>query len=332
MGKMMMMFCVAASVLLAVLPNLLWFLSWIVAKIFRSGVPYAPFGWTALALVLTFWLTMAYGYHIGRWKLDVTEHELVSDELPSSFDGFRIVHISDLHLATFNDRPDKLQRIVDRINSLQPDLICFTGDFVNMGKEEAHPFTDILRGLSARHGVASVLGNHDFLIYGHHFADEAARTAAVDEIVEYQRDVLGWKVLRNQNFLISSEDGTNMWILGVDNKNSSTQGFRTIDRGDLGKAMEGTGGFRILLSHDPSHWRHEVLGHTSIQLTLSGHTHRAQVQIFGWNPSQLMFTESGGLYHEDGQYLYVNAGLGCTVPFRLGADPEITLLTLRSRL
>ena len=136
MGKMMMMFCVAASVLLAVLPNLLWFLSWIVAKIFRSGVPYAPFGWTALALVLTFWLTMAYGYHIGRWKLDVTEHELVSDELPSSFDGFRIVHISDLHLATFNDRPDKLQRVVDRINSLQPDLICFTGDFVNMGKEE----------------------------------------------------------------------------------------------------------------------------------------------------------------------------------------------------
>ena len=134
MGKMMIMFCVAASVLLAVLPNLLWFLSWIVAKIFRSGGPYAPFGWTALALVLTFWLTMAYGYSIGRWKLDVTEHELEFSELPETIDGFKVVHISDLHLATFNDNPDKLRRIVDRINSLDPDLICFTGDFVKMGK------------------------------------------------------------------------------------------------------------------------------------------------------------------------------------------------------
>ena len=325
----MILFCIAATLLLAVLPNVVWLVAWGTGKMFRYSLPYAPFGWAAFVLVMIFWFTMAYGYYLGRWNLKVTEHELVCPELPAAFDGFKVVHISDLHLATFNDSPDKLQRIVDKINSLNPDLICFTGDFVNMGKDEALPFTDILRGLSARHGVASVLGNHDFLIYGHHFSDDSAHSVAVEEVVAYQRDVLGWKVLRNQNFIIPSEDGAGLCVLGVDNKNSSTQGFRTIDRGDLGKAMEGTDGFRILLSHDPSHWRYEVLGQTSIQLTLSGHTHRAQVQIFGWNPASLMFTESGGLYQENGQSLYVNAGLGCTVPFRLGADPEITLLTLR---
>ena len=329
MGKMMILFCIAATLLLAVLPNVVWLVAWGIGKVFRCSLPYAPFGWTAVALVLTFWLIMAYGYYVGRWNLKVTEHELVYPELPEAFDGFKVVHISDLHLATFNSRPEKLQRIVDRINSLQPDLICFTGDFVNMGKDEALPFTDILCGLSSTYGVASVLGNHDFLIYGHHFADESARESAVADIVDYQRDVLGWHTLRNQNMKISAADGTYICLLGVDNKNSSTQGFRTIDRGDLPKAIEGTDGFKILLSHDPSHWRHEVLGHTDVDLTLSGHTHRAQVQIFGWNPSSLMFTESGGLYQENGQVLYVNAGLGCTVPFRLGATPEITLLTLR---
>ena len=174
-----------------------------------------------------------------------------------------------------------------------------------------------------------MLGNHDFLIYGHRFPDDSTRSAAVADIVDYQRDVLGWNTLRNQNMRLSADDGSYITVLGVDNKNSSTQGFRTIDRGDLSEAMKDTDGFRILLSHDPSHWRHEVMGHTDVNLTLSGHTHRAQIQIFGWNPASLMFTESGGLYHENGQTLYVNAGLGCTVPFRLGATPEITLLTLR---
>ena len=120
-----------------------------------------------------------------------------------------------------------------------------------------------------------------------------------------------------------------MTILGVDNKSCTNQGFRSINTGDLAAAMEGTDGFRILLSHDPTHWAAEVVPQTDIPLTLSGHTHAAQIKLFGFTPASWAFEHTHGLYEQNGQTLYINIGLGCTAPFRLGASPEITVITLR---
>jgi predicted MPP superfamily phosphohydrolase len=278
---------------------------------------------------------MAYGYFVGRWKVESTYVEFAHKDIPKAFDGFRIVHISDLHLSTFDDDRERFMTFIDEINRHNPDLICFTGDMVTIGRSEAEPYTDMLKQLKAKHGVLSVLGNHDFMIYG--FDKNKDSEAAVLELAAYQEEVLGWNLLRNESAVITAEDGSTITFIGVDNSNFSNQGFKTINRGDLAKAMEGTEGFRILLSHDPSHWSAEVLPDTDIPLTLSGHTHNAQVKILGWTPASVSFKETAGRYeHKDSdngevQTLYINIGLGCTAPFRIGANPEITLITLRSK-
>ena len=328
-SKMMLFFSLVAGVMIALVPHILWLLSSIVGRVGGFRVSYPPFGWSALGLVLLFWSVMAYGYFIGRWRISTTEMEYSHNTIPKSYDGFRIVHISDLHLSTFDDRPDHVQKIVDRINELEPDLVCFTGDMVTTGVEEAIPYTSMLKSLKSRYGVVSVLGNHDFLIYSHTHRTHSERENGVNEFVDYQKNTLGWKVLRNENISITDESGSTISVIGVDNINGSEQGFRTIERGDLAKAMTGVGeGFRILLSHDPAHWSHQVVGKTDIPLTLSGHTHAAQIKLFGWNPSSLMFDHTDGRYDLGDQTLYVNIGLGCTAPFRFGATPEITLITL----
>jgi predicted MPP superfamily phosphohydrolase len=162
------------------------------------------------------------------------------------------------------------------------------------------------------------------------FNAENDREKAVEYLARYQRDVLGWNLLRNEHTVIESEDGSKITFLGVDNANFGNQGFRTIHMGDLKKAMEGTEGFRILLSHDPSHWSAEVVPETDIHLTLSGHTHSAQIKVFGWSPAKWSFKETAGRYDKEGQTLYINVGLGCTAPFRLGVNPEVTVITLKS--
>jgi predicted MPP superfamily phosphohydrolase len=199
---------------------------------------------------------------------------------------------------------------------------------VTIGKSEAEPYTEILEKISATHGVLSVLGNHDFMIYG---LNQDNRENAVQDLAEYQENILGWKLLRNENVVIESEDGSKITFVGVDNANFGNQGFPTIHQGDLKKALEGTDGFRILLSHDPSHWKAEVLSETDIPLTLSGHTHSAQIKILGWTPAKWSFDEIAGRYDNGDQTLYINVGLGCTAPFRLGVNPEVTVITLRSK-
>lgn len=329
-GKMMMAFGAFCVLLVVVIPHIVWLLGWVISLLTGGHLRYAPFGWTALAMALGVVSLLTYGYYIGRWNLRVKEIAYSHQDMPAAFDGFRIVHISDLHLNTFDDRPQQLERFVSEINAQHPDLICFTGDLVTVGRGEAEPYTNILSKLSARYGVFSVLGNHDFLIYERRFKSDRERDAAVEEVADYQRNVLGWHLLRNSSERIEAEDGSFITIIGTDNKCCSNQGFRTIDRGNLPEAMEGTEGFRILLTHDPSHWDWEVLTGTDIRLTLSGHTHAAQFKLFGWTPASLMFSRSYGQYDEGGQTLYVNPGLGCTAPFRIGARPEITLITLRA--
>ena len=289
---------------------------------------------------------MLYGYWFGRKQLRVTETTYTSPQIPADFNNYKIVHISDLHLSSFADSPAFLKRIIDTINAQQPDLICFTGDFVGFGVEEAIPFTHILRQLHAKDGIMSVLGNHDFALY-HHGLTAAEKEEKVNQLTAYQRDTLGWQLLRNQSYLIQ-RDTAYLQIIGVDNTSCQGQGFQTISRGDLMKAIRQLGdeakgdGMQILLTHDPSHWRGEVIPKTDIPLTLSGHTHAGQVRLFGYPLSSLMFTESEGWYHTTlnnptqryttphhaTQSLHINTGLGCTLPVRLGVPPEITVITL----
>ena len=329
MISFMTKFMVLLSVVLALIPNVLWLLGWLVGRCFHSHLPYAPFGWTAAGLVLLAWVVVAYGIFIGRWQQKTVALDYIHTQVPEAFENYRIVHISDLHLGTFDDNPGHLQRIVDSINALHPDLICFTGDLVSLSVDESKPYTQMLQGLKARDGVVSTLGNHDFFIYS--FRDQPSlRMKEVDSLVCYERETLGWHLLRNEH-LVLHRGHDSLTVVGVDNIHGSGQGFSTVDRGDLKKAMQGTGGFRILLSHDPSHWEAEVLQKTDIALTLSGHTHAAQFRLFGWTPASWMFRQSAGRYDIDGQTLYVTAGIGCTMPLRINCPSEITLITLHKK-
>ncbi len=326
--SMLIILCIIAGLILAIVPNFLWLLGWIGCKIAGVGLPYRYFGIASLIIVILFWSALAYGYFWGRWKVESVALEYTHKDIPKAFDGFKIAHISDLHLSTFDDSPERLNIFIEEINKHSPDIVCFTGDMVTIGKSEAEPYTDILKKISAIHGVLSVLGNHDFMIYG--FDRNLDKNKAVEDLVHFQNNILGWTLLRNENKVIKAEDGSKITFIGVDNANFSQQGFPTIHQGDLKKAMDGTNGFRILLSHDPSHWRAEVVPDTDIPLTLSGHTHNAQIKIFGWTPATFSFKEIAGRYDRDGQTLYINVGLGCTAPFRIGVNPEVTVITLRS--
>ncbi|MGM9810163.1 MAG: metallophosphoesterase [Paludibacteraceae bacterium] len=320
----------------------------------RKRVPVRPFCYTAVVLVFACWVLIAYGYWVGRYQVEVKPATYTHPMLPAAFDGYKIVHISDLHLATFADRPAALQRIVDAINTQTPDLICITGDIVTIGVEEALPYTAILQQLHARDAVLSVLGNHDLMIYRD--IPTAERLRQVNRLVAFEQDSLRWRVLRDTSFTIvrprlsAASDLPAMdtlTILGVDNCSCEGQGFRSIYHGDLSAAMLNTCGFRILLSHDPTHWRAEVQDRTNIPLTLSGHTHSGQFRIFGHPLAGLLFQESAGWYYhpacektdaekqqtdEKRQALYINSGVGCTLPVRVNCPAEITIITLYNEI
>lgn len=318
------------TIVVVIVPHIVWAVVWAASKAFGFSAGYAPYGWTAIGLVALVWAVLAYGFFVGRWKVRTTEWTYENAAVPASFDGMRIVHISDLHLSTFADNPRQLDRFVEMINATQPDLICFTGDIVSLQLEEMIPYISSLRQLKARYGVCSVLGNHDFFLYSRQYATDEDKEAAVGRLSEIQRSELGWHLLRNESYVLTRGADT-LTIIGVDNTNCGNQGFRTVYRGDLAKATQGTKGLRILLTHDPTHWTAEVVPTTDIQLTLSGHTHAAQIRLLGWTPASWVFQETNGRYDNDNQTLYVNIGLGCTAPVRLGANPEITVITLKTK-
>lgn len=303
----------------------------------RKRTPFRPFGYAALFLVFLGWGLIGYGYWVGRFQIEVKPTTYSHTQLPTAFEGYKIVQISDLHLATFADRPSALQRVVDSINAQTPDLICFTGDIVTIGVEEALPFKAIIQQLHARNGIFSVLGNHDLMIYRDF--SPAERLRQVEQLVAFERDSLGWQVLRDTSCVVVRERQVansesvrdSLTIVGVDNCSCEGQGFRSIYHGDLAAAMRNTNGFRILLSHDPTLWRAEVQDHTNIPLTLSGHTHSGQLRLFGHPLAGLLFQETAGWYYhaaEHTQALYVNSGVGCTLPVRVNCPAEITVITL----
>lgn len=275
------------------------------------------FLWGLLSLLLPI-LLLAYGLLIERNIYQVKQVEIVFDNLPAQFDGYQLVQLSDIHTRSFLKRPKSLQRCIDKVGSLHPDLIVFTGDIVTLRSDELDSVSHILGQLQAPDGIISIIGNHDYCTYG----DESDGR---QRVVEQERQ-MGWNVLCNESYKLY-RGGDSLAVVGVENISTSKH-FPTT--GNLPLALRGTEGmFKILLSHDPTHWDREVVGQ-DIPLTLSGHTHASQFSVLGWTPVRYMYKQYRGLYQKGKQYLYINIGLGETIfPARIGAPPEITLITLR---
>lgn len=287
------------------------------------GIPFKKaFLWGLLSLLVPP-LAISYGALIERNCFRIKEISIHFENLPEAFDGYRIVHISDIHARSFIGREKNLAKAIDKINRLNPDIAAFTGDLITLAPDELDSLAPILGRIKA--GTFSVLGNHDYCIYSN--ASEDARQAHLEDLIARENE-MGWELLLDEHRIISK--GTDsIAVIGVQNTSPSRH-FPS--KGDLKKASEGTEGmFRIVLSHDPMHWENEILGQ-DYPLTLSGHTHAMQLSLLGWSPSSLLFDHHRGLYTRDGQSLYVNPGLGETIfPARIGVRPEITVITLNRR-
>ncbi len=269
-----------------------------------------------------------YGVTKGRSRFNVARVPVRSAKLPKAFNGLRVVHISDMHLGSYGNDLGLVHNGIDLINAEKPDIIVFTGDLVNDYADEAEPFIAELARLEARLGKYSVLGNHDYSDYPK-WSSQADKAANLERLKAIHKE-MGFRLLLDENTTIEV-DGERIGLLGVQN-----WGHRFQQYGDLAKTIRGSEQlpFRILLSHDPTHWEHQVQG-TGIDLTLSGHTHGAQlgVKIGGtqYSPAQWVYKHWAGLYDEGGQQLYVNRGFGFIgFPGRVGMPPEITVLELRS--
>ena len=279
-------------------------------------------------IISAIWFCVAlYGIIWGWRNVTVEKLEISSPKINKSFDGYKIVQISDMHIGTYDLSPSTVDKIVDKINCLNPDLIVFTGDLVNMEPEEIDPFEDTLKRLKAKDGVVSILGNHDYCLYKSYKGTDDNPAEALQRLISKEKE-MGWKLLLNESVEIE-RGGETISILGVENSG----GKNFIDRSDLQKALKGVpeDSYKILLSHDPSHWRREVLPKSDIDLTLSGHTHAMQFKIGNFSPSKWAYKEWEGLYEEGDRMLHVNTGTGENIAFRFGAYPQITLITLKSK-
>ena len=269
-------------------------------------------------------------YAVFRAVYRFKVHQVVvkSDLLPQNFNGLRIVQISDLHLGSFNYRYHILDRAIKTINSLKPDFIFFTGDLVNNYAWELNGWEDVLKSLTAQQGKYSVLGNHDYGDYSK-WESEEERNSNFADIKDFHAQI-GFKLLLNEAECIENK-GDKIAIVGVENWGNPP--FKQY--GDLQQSLQGVEdvGFKILLSHDPSHWSEEVVNKTNIALTLSGHTHGMQAGINiknkEWSPIKYKYKHWAGLYRLGHQFLYVSRGLGWMgFPGRLGMRPEITFIEL----
>ena len=287
------------------------------------GKKFKPFFKKGLWFTLLAPILFCYGFFIERNQCQVKKIEIESDEIPASFNDYKIVQISDLHLHSFKGRGKTLQKFVNEINEQNADLVVFTGDLVSYGPWELDGLDTILSKIKAKDGVYSVLGNHDYSAYSN-FPD-SVQWKYVEELKSRQRD-MGWNLLLDENVNIVRDKDT-ISLIGVENI-STHRAF--LSYGNLQKAMQdANGSYKILLSHDPTHWELEVKDNPEIDLMLSGHTHAMQFSIFGWSPSSFIFKEVAGLFRHENQYLYVNIGLGETVmKARIGTKPEITVIQL----
>ncbi len=308
------------------LPKIVFMLFSLLGKLCSYVIPNAEIIGLGLAVVvgISTFIMALYGFCWGWKRLEVKTEKLVVATLPEQFEGYKIVQVSDLHLGTLGEDVDYIQSLVARINELNPDMIVFTGDLVNTSPDELRPFMSELSKLNATDGVFSIFGNHDYSTY-HPDKSVGGRKQRLEQLINMERDV-GWRLLMNEHVVVR-RGADSLVIAGVENV--ARPPFPS--HGDLGKAMEGVGDDAnvVLLSHDPSHWRREVLGkYPNIVLTLSGHTHAMQFKLGKFSPSQWIYDEWGGHYEELGQHLVVSTGAGSNIPFRFGAWPEIVEIEL----
>lgn len=268
----------------------------------------------------------AFGFIEGWKRLELKHITFTSPDLPPYFDGYRLVQITDFHLGSFPPGNDFVQKVVDATNNEEPDMILFTGDLVNNQASEVEPYLDTLGQLHASDGIYSIWGNHDYCEYGNNHSIGALKRNR--RMLYGYQESLGWHQLMNEHHVVS-HGMSSIAVIGVENPGQPP----FTNRSNLKKAMKGLNPdmFKILLSHDPHHWRREVVG-KKIQLTLAGHTHAGQLKIGKWTPARMAFKEWGGAYRIGEQMLYVSSGIGGSFPFRLGAWPELTVITLKRDL
>jgi predicted MPP superfamily phosphohydrolase len=297
------------------------------ARMKRGGYPrwLTSSGFIISSLIFA---VFASSYAFGRYNFKTETVEVRIKGLDHRLEGLRIVQISDLHLAAFNNHYRQLQKAVDIVNGLRPDLILNTGDFISYGWKEFDRCDTILVRATSRYGNFAVLGNHDMGTYFPNATEEYKdiNVAKMTELISAS----GYRLLDNENILLDI-NGAEIALIGVE-----TEGrYPGIIHTDIEEAARGTdtARLRILLIHDPNQWRADVCGSTGIEITLAGHTHGLQAGIITrkirWSPAKYIYPEWHGLFTEGRQQLYVNRGLGYIgFPFRIWMPPEITLLIL----
>jgi predicted MPP superfamily phosphohydrolase len=287
----------------------------------------------ALGLAAIPFVSFLYGIYKGKYNFKVLKYTLHFEDLPEAFDGFKLTQISDMHSGSF-DNIDKVQYAIDLVNKQQSDAIIFTGDMVNNKVDEMKPYIDMFKKLSAESGMFSILGNHDYGDYIRWESDQA-KIDNLEELKKLQKEI-GFELLLNEHRYIE-RNGQRIAIIGVENWGKG--GFKKA--GDLRKAVSDINkdDFKILLSHDPSHWDAEVVHDDyHYHLTLSGHTHGMQfgIEIPGilrWSPAKWRYEQWAGIYEKLGQFINVNRGLGyLAFPGRVGIWPEITVIELKKGL
>ena len=284
----------------------------------------------ALGIAAIPFASLLYGMYKGKYNYKVLSYTMHFEDLPAAFDGYRITQISDIHSGSF-DNKEKIEYAVDLINQQGSDTILFTGDLVNNKATEMDPWMETFSKVSAKDGVYSVLGNHDYGDYVE-WESEKARKDNLDSLKKVHAN-MGWDLLLNEHRFLE-RGGERIALVGVENWGSG--GFKK--QGDLdlaGKAVA-KDDFKVLMSHDPSYWQEKIkTDPNNYQLTLSGHTHGMQFGIeipgwFKWSPVQYRYENWAGIYEEFGRYINVNRGFGyLAYPGRVGIWPEITVIELR---
>ena len=274
-------------------------------------------------------LSILWGIWKGKYNFKVKRFALRFPDLPESFHGIRLLQISDFHLGSFSRNPEQVQNAVELINRENADYVLFTGDIVNNKSAELKQFIPVLSGIKARKGKFAILGNHDYGDY-YQWESEEEKQKNMEELYAYF-EKMDFRLLRNEAVTLS-ENGQALALIGIEN-----WGLPPFPQyGDLEKAMASVQDipFKILMSHDPSHWDAEVVGKKDIALTLSGHTHGMQFAIripgWSWSPVKMKYPRWNGLYKEGTQKLYVNIGIGFIgFPGRVGTPPEIAVFELQ---
>jgi len=303
-----------------------------ITSIFRSFPPRTV--WVselAVFVALFVFISLLYGMTGGRHRYKVHRVTLKFDDLPKEFDGFTITQLSDIHAGSFSSRKG-VEKGISLVNKQNSDLILFTGDLVNNKASEMEPWMDTFAKLQAEFGKYSVLGNHDYGDYTS-WESEEAKTANLVRLKQVHKDI-GFKLLLNNSVQIKKDEAA-IALIGVENWGKG--GFHKYGSLTRAAANVGDDEFKILMSHDPSHWEAKTLEHEKhINLALAGHTHGMQfgIELFGfqWSPVKYMYPQWAGLYERNGKYLYVNRGFGFLgFKGRLGIWPEITVITLKKK-